>query len=364
MVKWLTLASLSAITVTAAFPAERAAPAKTIQDDIITIMRKAADWQLAHPVHKDTQWQNGALYAGLLETYRVTGDSRYLETLMAVGKRNRWSPGSRLRHADDQCIGQTYLELYLINKKNPEMISAIRKTFDTIMATPKKDREDWWWCDALFMAPPALARLATATGEQKYLDFMNTMWWDTTGHLYDPEDHLFFRDKRFFTKREKNGQKVFWSRGNGWVLAGLGRVLQYLPKDYPARERYVSLFQQMSAKIAALQQDDGFWRTSLLDPDSYPGGESSGTGFLTYALAWGVNHKLLSREKYLPVIQKGWNALVSAVEDSGKLGWVQPVGDQPQSVKREDSETYGTGAFLLAGSEMGRIFSIEPLNRE
>lgn len=329
-----------------------------MKDEVVAIMTKVADWQLAHPRHEDTDWHNGPFFAGIFELYKVTHNRNYLEVLIKMGERNKWQPGKRLRHADDHCIGQTYIQLYLITK-NPRMLRPIQKTFDQIIATPKKGREDWWWCDALFMAPPALARLATATKRQEYLDFMNTMWWDATDHLYDPDEHLYFRDQRFFSMREKNGQKVFWSRGNGWVLAGLCRVLQYMPEDYPHRDGYVYLFKQMSEKVASLQQDDGFWRTSLLDPESYPAGESSGTGFFIYALTWGIGKGLLPREKYLPVVLRGWNALIDAVEDSGKLGWVQQAGDRAGQLKREDSETYGVGAFLLAGSEIARLCTAE-----
>lgn len=328
------------------------------QNEVVVIMKKVADWQLSHPSHKDTDWRNGAMYAGITELYKLTNDPKYLNILLKMSERNKWRPGRRLRLADDHCIGQTYIELYLI-KQEPERILAIHNTFDEIMAAPKKGREDWWWCDALFMAPPALAGLATATGEQKYLDFMNAMWWDTTDYLYDTEEHLFFRDKRFFSKLEKNGKKVFWSRGNGWVLAGLCRVLQYMPENYSYRNKYVSLFKQMSTKVASLQQEDGFWRSSLLDPDSYPAGESSGTGFFTYALAWGLNQGLLSQERYLSVVQKGWLAMTAAVEDSGKFGWVQQVGDQPEQIKKENSETFGAGSFLLAGCEVTRLLATE-----
>lgn len=350
---------LSVIVAQAVYSADTAfhATANT-RDEVIAIMRQVAAWQLAHPRHRDTDWHNGPLFAGILELYKVTKDQKYLETLINMGERNQWRPGKHHRSADDHCIGQTFIELYVI-KKDPRMLGPIRHTFDRIMAASRKGSEEWWWCDALFMAPPVLAKLATATNKQEYLDFMNTMWWDATDHLYDSTEHLYFRDERFFSMREKNGKKVFWSRGNGWVLAGLCCVLQHMPKDYPHRERYVALFNQMATKIASLQQDDGFWRASLLDPDSYPVGESSGTGFFTYSIAWGINQGLLSREKYMPVVEKGWSALCGAVDDEGKMGWVQQVGDRPKQVKKEDSETYGTGALLLAGCELVRLLQTE-----
>jgi rhamnogalacturonyl hydrolase YesR len=219
----------------------------------------------------------------------------------------------------------------------------------------KKTSREWVWCDALFMSPPALALATRATGDLRYADTMNRLWWKTTDYLYDPQEHLYFRDSRYFDQREKNGAKVFWSRGNGWVIAGLARVLQYLPNDYPARPRFVALFKDMAEKVASLQQPNGYWSVSLLSPDTYRGPETSGTGFFTYALAWGANEGLLEREKYLPVILRGWSALNRAVLPDGKLGYVQPVGAAPDATNPNQTEIYGVGAFILAGSEVHRL---------
>ncbi|HEY4670868.1 MAG TPA: glycoside hydrolase family 88 protein, partial [Gemmatimonadaceae bacterium] len=205
------------------------------------------------------------------------------------------------------------------------------------------------------MAPAAWLRMATATGRQEYLDFMVRHWWQTSDYLYDPGEHLYFRDDRFFTRRERNGRKVFWSRGNGWVMAGLARVVQDLPKDNPSRPRFVRQFREMADRIVTLQQPDGFWRASLLDPASYPMRETSGTGFYVYALGWGVNEGLLERSRFEPAVIKGWNALLGSVHDDGKLVHVQPIGETPVHFDEESTDVYGVGAFLLAGSEVYRL---------
>lgn len=165
------------------------------------------------------------------------------------------------------------------------------------------DRE-WAWCDALFMAPTSLAYLSTATGDSKYLDIANKLWWKTTDFLYDKEEYLYFRDESYFEKREKNGKKMFWSRGNGWVMGGLVRMLSNMPKNYPDRPKYIKLYKEMAAKIASIQQADGSWHSSLLDPESYPVKETSGTGFYTYAILWGLNNGILDKKTYWPVIEK------------------------------------------------------------
>ena len=156
--------------------------------------------------------------------------------------------------------------------------------------------------------------------------------------------------------KEANGRKVFWSRGNGWVMGGLVRILKELPKDYANRDYYLVLFRKMAKRIITLQQSDGLWRASLLDPASYPGGEASGSGFYCYALAWGINQGILEKDVYLPVVEKAWAGLNSLLTPEGYVGWVQPVGADPQKNFSPASwENYGTGAFLLAGSEVCKL---------
>ncbi len=271
-----------------------------------------------------------------------------------------WSCGPRFRHADDICIGQTWLELNEI-KPAPYKIEHIKNRIDSLMADPMPGRVDWWWCDALYMAPPAIARLAKATGELKYLDYMNKMWWDAYDFLYDKEECLFYRDDRFRIKedgsgrREPNGKKVFWSRGNGWVIAGIARILDYMPRDYPDRERYIEVFREMAQKIASSQGEDGLWRASLLYPEGHSHGETSGSGFFCYALAWGINNGILDKETYLPVVLRTWNGLNDAVQKNGKLGWVQRIGSAPDDINPDGTEVYGVGAYLLAGSEIIKL---------
>jgi hypothetical protein len=180
-------------------------------------------------------------------------------------------------------------------------------------------------------------------------------WWKTSAYLYDKDEHLYYRDSTYFGKIESNGKKVFWGRGNGWVMAGMVRVLQYLPKNHPARPRFEQQYREMAAKIVTLQQPDGLWRASLLDPASYPLKETSGSGFYCYALTWGLNQGLLERATVEPVVLKTWAALVACLQSDGKLTHVQPVGADPKAFPEDSTEIYGVGALLLAGSEIYRL---------
>ncbi len=334
-------------------------------DSVLKIMKKVGDWQLNNWQRNGmrwpkTDWTNGAAYAGFMALNEVANDSKYINAMHQIGEDIDWNNGRRRTMADDYCVAQMFSQMYTLFK-DPKMISHWRLQADSITAMPHTESLEWknaigdreWaWCDALFMGPPSLAYLYTATGEIKYLDIASKLWWKTTDYLYDSSEHLYTRDSRYFNSKEANGKKMFWSRGNGWVLAGLVRVLENMPKNYPDRARFVDLFKNMSERIASLQTADGTWHAAMLDPESYPAKETSGTAFFCYALAWGVNHNLISYEKYNPVIVKAWSALVSSVHPDGKLGNVQQIGEKPELVDENSTEVYGVGGFLLAGNEM------------
>jgi len=331
-------------------------PATIDRRDVERAMRKVADWELdrARPGF-NLDWTFATLYTGFMAASRSTGDPKYRQAMYEMGHSHEWALGPRTGHADDQAVAQTYLELYL-EHPDPAEIKPLRQQFDTILKSPYDDKNlPWWWCDALFMAPAAWARLYKATGDISYLDYMNHEWWLTSALLYDPSEHLFSRDASFLDKKEANGKKVFWSRGNGWVMAGLVRVLQEMPADYPDRERFVTQFREMSASLAKLQGSDGLWRPGLLDASSYPLPEVSGSAFFTYAIAWGVNEGILDRQTYFPVVQRGWKGLIGHIYADGRLGSMQPVGAAPGDFGPTASYVFGVGAFLLAGSEVNRM---------
>jgi rhamnogalacturonyl hydrolase YesR len=353
---------LVALAFTIAFASD--ASARQDPDSVLELMTRAADWQLAHPSeHPTDDWTQAAFYTGVVALADVSPNAKYLDAMRVLGEKNRWRPGPRPGHADDHAVIATYAALFEIDKDKRQLAPAI--ALFNFLSTLKYDEpltfdnnltnREMVWCDALFMSPPAMAAVSVATGDRKYLDLANRLWWKTTAFLYDRDEHLFYRDSRYFDTREKNGKKVFWSRGNGWVLAGLARMLKEMPEDYPDRARYLSLYREMSERVISLQGADGYWRSSLLDPDSRPNPETSGTGFFTFALAWGINHGVLPRATYEPHVRRGWDAIAKAVNADGMLGWVPRIGAHPGPTTADTTEVYGTGALLLAGSEVWRM---------
>lgn len=330
------------------------------------VMKKAACWQLENPKHKLYDWTNGAFYAGLFACYEITSSNKIYKAMLDMGEKNEWRPGPALHFADDHAICQTYIDLYRLEKK-PEMIKAFTQTLENILTTPypAKDIQQimWWWCDALFMAPPAFVKLGVTLNDPRFLELNDKLYLESYNLLYDKTEKLFARDLRYKPNNlgikvitEQNGEKVFWSRGNSWVMAGLVKILKELPESHPTRDFYIQLFKEMAERVSSLQQPDGLWRVSLLDPESYPGGEASGSGFFCYALAWGINNQLLDRETYLPTVEKSWIGLNSLLQEDGRVGWVQPKGIDPKkNFSAESWEVFGTGAFLLAGSEVIKL---------
>ena len=332
---------------------------------IKTTMLKVTAWQLNNPKHAPTDWTNGAFYAGVVAAQKTTKSKLIMDSLLALGGRTNWEPGKRYDHADDIAISQTYIDIYR-SKKGREKIQATIDTVQKMRSLPGREIQRhgimWWWCDALFMAPPTLLKLGVTLKDPTYFTLSDSLFRQTTDLLYSKEEHLYFRDASYLInekgegKREKNGKVIFWSRGNGWVMGGLVRVLEELPKNYSNRNYYIDIYRQMAAKIITLQQPDGLWRASLLDPQSYPGGEGSGSGFYCYALAWGINQGILDKATYLPAVEKAWIGLNTLVSTEGRVGWVQPIGADPQkNFSAESWEVYGAGAFLLAGSEVIKL---------
>jgi rhamnogalacturonyl hydrolase YesR len=314
--------------------------------------------------NKRYDWVEGTYFAGLSEFYKYTKEKKYLDEMIKVGVECNWEPRGRPYDMNEYAIIQTYCDLYeatgnfyMIDKSAfMAKMPFIRYVKPDIKTINNPYVDEWWsWCDGLFMGPPAYARLGKLLNDKRYWDYMNENWWRTSDYLYNKKDSLFYRDDQRFSQRTANGNNVYWARGNGWVIGGLCRTMDYLPKEYPTRLRFEQQFKEMMLKLAKLQTAEGFWPPSLLDYNQYPFKESSGTAFYCYGFAWGINNGLLDKEKYLPVVVKAWNFLLSCRLPNGALGFVQPIGGEPDNVKAEDTQAYGEGAFLMAGTEILKL---------
>ncbi|QEK51374.1 glycoside hydrolase family 88 protein [Pedobacter aquae] len=311
-------------------------------------------------------WTRAVYYEGLMALYQIDKNPKYYDYAVEWGEKHKWGlrNGIKTRNGDDQACGQTYIDLYYIDKK-PERIKDIKASMDLMMASGKVN--DWTWIDAIQMAMPVFAQLGVLEKNPAYFEYMYKMYMHTKevegGGLYNAKEGLWWRDKDFVPPyKEPNGDDCYWSRGNGWVVAALVRVLDIMPKDGPHREEYIKTYLEMMKALVPLQREDGFWNVSLNDPNNFGGPETTGTALFVYGMAFGINNGLLDKATYLPVINKAWNAMVTkAVHPNGFLGYVQGTGKEPKDgqpvtyTSMPDFEDYGLGCFLLAGAEMYKL---------
>ncbi len=330
-------------------------------------------WQAGHPTPGNAFWDVAAYHTGNMEAYAVTKNEQYKNYSEAWAAHNSWMGAKSADKAawkyhygetdehvlfgDWQICFQTYIDLYNLDK-DEQKIARAREVMEYQMSTLNKDY--WWWADGLYMVMPVMVKLHKVTGSKLYLDKLHEYFTYANSIMYDSAEGLYFRDAKYvFPKHTSaNGKKDFWARGDGWVFAGLAKVLKDLPVNDSHRDEYLGRFKSMAAAIKKSQQPAGYWTRSMLDSAHAPGPETSGTAFFTYGLLWGINNNFLDRELFLPVVQKSWQYLTRvALQPGGKIGYVQPIGERAipgQVVDKNSTSNFGVGAFLLAASEMVR----------
>lgn len=312
-------------------------------------------------------WTRTVYYEGLLALYSIYPDTEYYAYAYQWGDFHKWGMwrGTTTRHADNYACGQVYIDMYNLCPK-PEILLNVKSNLNMLVNTPQIN--EWWWIDAIQMGMPGFAKMGKLTGEQKYFDKMWQMYEYTRNQhgehgMFNQKDGLWWRDQDFDPPyKEPNGEDCYWSRGNGWVYAALVRVLDEIPTNEVHRQDYINDFLTMSKAIKACQREDGFWNVSLHDPNHFGGKELTGTSLFVYGMAWGIRNGLLDRDEYLPIVLKAWNAMVKdAVHPDGFLGYVQGTGKEPKDGQpvtydsKPDFDDFGTGCFLLAGSEIYKL---------
>lgn len=333
----------------------------------------------AERAENPTSWHQATFWIGLAALADSTGDAWPREAVIAHGQGVAWRLGKRLYNADDHLIGSAWLWAAK-HGGGVQALKPLQSRFDQILAAPPRVHlalilgpegirsmprveclKRWCWADAIFMAPATWLELARTTGDLRYRDYAIDEFRTTSAFLYDPADRLYFRDSRFFAERDGEGRKVFWSRGNGWAIAGVARMLDALPRRDHERGRIAAHFREFAGRLADLQRSDGYWSSSLLDK-SATDPETSGTALITFALAKGIHQGILPRSEFEPVVLRGWSALRRALQPDGRLGWVQPAGDRPGPANAQSAQVYASGAFLLAAAAISDL-AVDNRNR-
>lgn len=346
------------------------------------ITRVNTYWQQNNKAETRSFWDPAAYHTGNMEVYKLLKDDKQLDYTRRWAYHNNWSGAteadpSRWKYAnygegkdyvlfgDWQVCFQTYIDLYNLaianggtDADNYFMVKRAKEVMHYEAYSTKDDY--WWWSDALYMVMPVMTKMYKLTGDVQYLDklYENLLYSDRI--MLDQETGLYYRDARYVYPNHKsvNGKKDFWARGDGWVLAGLAKVLQDLPKDYKHYKFFVDKFQRLADIVAKTQQKEGYWTRSILDPNHAPGPETSGTAFFAYGIMWGVNNGFLAKKDYKKCIDRAWQYISeTAVQADGKVGYVQPIGDRAipgQTVDANSQANFGVGAVLLAACEYYR----------
>lgn len=344
--------------------------------DIITKVNNT--WQKNHPKQERSFWDPAVYHTGNMEAAQYLNNNDWYKYSYEWAEKNQWKGAreadkSKWRYekygeghdfvlfGDWQICFQTYIDLYNspIAPANKDFMLARAK--EVMHYEAYSDKSDyWWWADALYMVMPVMTKMYKLTGDKQYLDklYENLCYADEI--MLDKETGFYFRDARYVYPKHKsvNGKKDFWARGDGWVLAGLAKVLQDMPKDYEHYQFFVDKFKRLADIVAKTQQKEGYWTRSIMDPNHAPGPETSGTAFFTYGLLWGVNNGYLAPKEYKKTIERAWTYLTeTAMQADGKIGYVQPIGDRAipgQTVDANSQANFGVGAFLLAACEYYR----------
>jgi len=333
-------------------------------------------WQTNNTPQVRAFWDNAAYQTGNMETYKITKNEQYRQYAEDWASYNQWmgaksNDKSQWKYkygendnyvlfGDWQICFQTYIDLYNIQPEEYKIARA-KEVINYQMSTDKNDY--WWWADGLYMVMPVMTKLYKLTGNKKYLEKLHEYFSYSNSIMYDREAKLYYRDAKYVYPKHKssNNGKDFWARGDGWVFAGLAKVLQDLPKNDPFRKKYVKIYMDMASAIKHSQQKEGYWTRSMLDPQHAPGPETSGTAFFTYGLLWGINNGILKEKKFFPAAKSGWNYLSQiAFQNDGRVGFVQPIGEKAipgQIVDANSTANFGVGAFLLAGCEYYRCLT-------
>ena len=367
---------------------------KQVEDIIVKVNTY---WQQNNKPEVRAFWDNAAYHTGNMEAYKLLAErgtkpeerKKMLDYSITWAEHNHWQGASEQDPAkwkykkygegqdyvlfgDWQICFQTYIDLFWIRSSGVQefrssgdqdspMIARACEVMGYEADSPQNDY--WWWADALYMVMPVMTKMYRLTGQEKFLDklYHNLLYSDSI--MLDQETGLYFRDGKYVWPRHKsaNGKKDFWARGDGWVLAGLAKVLQDMPEQYVRQPFFVEKYTRLARAVASLQQTKGYWTRSMADPDHAPGPETSGTAFFTYGLLWGVNHGYLSKQEFSPVIDRAWRYLTeTALQPTGKVGYVQPIGERAipgQTVDQNSEANFGTGAFLLAACEYARYIT-------
>lgn len=352
---------------------------------IVEACRKAADRLLTHR-WKLWFWADSIGMEGLLDASEITGDDRYFGYVYGFLK--AWIPRMRCRSRfDHTAAGEALVRCYR-KTGDPALLEAARDFADYLAAFRKTasgcpvhyedahielppelppDHPDYdpakeaqrrqlaaenagpcVFVDSIHFHGPFLAALHTATGEERYLRQAEETIGPQVELLWDEEEDLFHH---FWIERTGRRNGVLWGRGNGWGMLGVLHTLAHLPEDRPLAGRFRAIVARQAARLAALQDASGDWRTVLNDPGSYL--EASIAAFVVDGFGLAMECGWLPRS-YEAVVERAWRAMWNHVREDGLFDGVSfetfpsTRAEHYRTMPRGAMVPWGQGPFLTA----------------
>jgi unsaturated rhamnogalacturonyl hydrolase len=249
---------------------------------------------------------------GSLTVAKLIGDKDLTERLIRKfdpllgAESKRISPDA---HVDYRVFGVVPLEIYM-QTKDKRYLEIGQGLADKQWENPTEDgitREARYWIDDMYMIPAVQVQAFRATGDAKYIDHAALAMAAYLDKLQQPNG-LFFHS---------TDSPFFWSRGNGWIAAGMTELLRSLPEDHPKRARIMEGYKKMMTALLEAQDPNGMWHQLIDKPDFWP--ETSGTGMFTFAMVTGVKNGWLDAATYAPAARKAWLGLVKYIDADANI---------------------------------------------
>ena len=318
-------------------------------------------------------WGEGVQMMGLMRAARAARDTRYvdyvekwarvyeaqpIQTLLEIGPTapnplrrgycGHWSPGSAV--------------LYLYqDRPKPEHLKLAQGVADFIETGAERSPDGglghWqgshqMWVDTLYMACPLLSGLGRIENRPEYIQDAAREIIVHARHLQDEKTGLIYHMWDWQTGTHSEG---FWGRGDGWVLMSLAETMEVMNQRDPQYQELASIARKLAKGLESTQDAGGLWHTVLDDPQSYP--ECSATAMFSYGMLKLVRLRVLP-PAYNSRALKAWRAINDRyVKDGLVIGvsaGTSPKGADTYRTMPVGSETWGTGAYLLASSEVAR----------
>ncbi len=173
------------------------------------------------------------------------------------------------------------------------------------------------WVDSIMMYGVFCALYAKENNDKWLMDFAKTQPRFFAEYLQDNDTKLFVHS--YWTKsKKKYPEKIFWGRGNGWVVGAFPMLIDNL-EEGEEKDRAIKILNEISEVLLSKQGKDGYFEL-LLNKKGETQKESSGTALIASGWLHSVRAGYLDTKFKEPGI-KAFKAVVDDLEEdsSGKL---------------------------------------------